>query len=481
MTITNYGTPSNKNRNIRTRTSSASSPLIFAPLLWLDGQDVNATGSNPSDGTAIASWKDKSGNGNNYTQATGANQPAFLTNGINGKPSVYFSGSPKGMLGSVISTNLHTVFIVCKADSVGTDQYVWFNGAGDGYGYWIDGSSKRTILLGGILGKDDGNQTTNEEIISFDWDGSTAHFWMNGISETISTPTVAASAPSTRSQIGFNGGSGTGNYPGKIGEIIVYNRALTTSERQQVEAYLSNKWDIAVNNPLALSPLLLLDASAISGKSDGEKLASWSDISGNSYTPTQGTGANQPTYNTSVQNSLPCLTFNGTSSFMTIPAGFLSELTTEVTVFIALKQTSSDATNGNAILFNNPDNAANRFNTSGIYTASGTNTYWDFGDINGGGRIFTDNSDLGVLNTPYVWTYTVAGGTEQSIYSDGVQIVTGVQGGTGAFTTETCLIGKFGASGFIGMQLFQIVIYNYRLNAAEQAFVENYLTNKWGI
>jgi hypothetical protein len=37
-----------------------------------------------------------------------------------------------------------------------------------------------------------------------------------------------------------------GGFQGDIAEIIVYDRALTTPERQQVEAYLANKYDISL-------------------------------------------------------------------------------------------------------------------------------------------------------------------------------------------------------------------------------------------
>jgi len=44
--------------------------------------------------------------------------------------------------------------------------------------------------------------------------------------------------------IGKQTAAGTFNLKGKVAEVIVYNRVLTTPERQQVEAYLNSKYQI---------------------------------------------------------------------------------------------------------------------------------------------------------------------------------------------------------------------------------------------
>jgi len=36
-------------------------------------------------------------------------------------------------------------------------------------------------------------------------------------------------------------------YQGDLGEIIIYNRALSDFERQQIEQYLSKKWAIKLS------------------------------------------------------------------------------------------------------------------------------------------------------------------------------------------------------------------------------------------
>jgi len=67
-------------------------------------------------------------------------------------------------------------------------------------------------------------------------------------------------------------------------------------------------------NPASIAGLVLhLDASTISGLSDGQAVAQWSDLSGSGRHVTQATGANQPTYRTGVQNGRAVVRFDGTN------------------------------------------------------------------------------------------------------------------------------------------------------------------------
>ncbi|MDZ4771076.1 MAG: hypothetical protein SGJ24_18295 [Chloroflexota bacterium] len=61
---------------------------------------------------------------------------------------------------------------------------------------------------------------------------------------------------------------------------------------------------------------LHLDASAITGLTDGQAVAQWDDLSGGARHVTQATGVNQPTYRTGVQNGRAVVRFDGTNDFM---------------------------------------------------------------------------------------------------------------------------------------------------------------------
>jgi hypothetical protein len=67
-----------------------SSPLLFAPSLWLDASDtLTITASSGS----VSQWNDKSGNGRNVVQANSANQPVTGTRTQNGLNAIDFNGT----------------------------------------------------------------------------------------------------------------------------------------------------------------------------------------------------------------------------------------------------------------------------------------------------------------------------------------------------------------------------------------------------
>ena len=117
---------------------------------------------------------------------------------------------------------------------------------------------------------------------------------------------------------GFNGRQ----WRGQLGEILIYNQALSDSEMAKIETYLSTKWDISIasnakrynlgakdssnNNhhgvlrktfsPSDLSTLnLWLDASdSASITHSSNAVSQWNDKSGNNNHATQSTSSKQP-------------------------------------------------------------------------------------------------------------------------------------------------------------------------------------------
>jgi len=61
----------------------------------------------------------------------------------------------------------------------------------------------------------------------------------------------------------------------------------------------------------SIAPRAAYDARYISGLSDGAAVSSWSDLSGNGFTATQGTTARQPTYKTAAIGGSPSVRFDG--------------------------------------------------------------------------------------------------------------------------------------------------------------------------
>ena len=91
-----------------------------------------------------------------------------------------------------------------------------------------------------------------------------------------------------------------------IGELIIYNRALTTNERQQVEGYLAWTWGLqsrlppghpgltnppfSFTSPLSVGPIAWYDASDATTITGGTNVQTWKDKSGKGYNLSLGSG-----------------------------------------------------------------------------------------------------------------------------------------------------------------------------------------------
>jgi hypothetical protein len=110
-------------------------------------------------------------------------------------------------------------------------------------------------------------------------------------------------------------GSITGGDDITIGEVIHYNRSVTTQERQSIESYLANKWGLELGLPPNTVPGLTLwldaaDPNATGVVADnGTMITSWKDKSG------LGCNATVPILPTTTQYTTP------TNTILNVPGG----------------------------------------------------------------------------------------------------------------------------------------------------------------
>jgi len=217
-------------------------------ILWLDGADPNGTGVQPANGTAIATWTDKSGQGNNVTQSTGANQPLFQTNQQNGKPGLTFDGSndsftcPAAL--RAIPNGNHTLFIVCKNNGgasqyvirgaeLGSDRFYFRYEGANTVGFLNRTGSANGISIGGVT-------KTNANIFTAFLEGTTQSLAVNN-----GTPTTNASGEYEASISSLNI-SDSFLLNGAVFAILWFSRSLSDTEKFRLNYYLSNELGIAI-------------------------------------------------------------------------------------------------------------------------------------------------------------------------------------------------------------------------------------------
>jgi len=229
---------------------SGFNPSTLSGLkVWLDGSDSSSIIHSSG---AVSQWSDKSGNANHFVQATSPNQPTTNTRTLNGKNALNFDGN-SDMLSCTnasalaILTGQCTVFCVASRDVL-TGDYTLLTSGGAGTGAW------------GVSNNDtsaNARQTTQ-------WGVSTLPVTNDLLAHTIGMHTNGATNPSNRVfRDGIFGGTysdsgstvtvatlinlgavntGFGWWDGAIGEVLIFNRALSNTELNNVGNYLKSKW-----------------------------------------------------------------------------------------------------------------------------------------------------------------------------------------------------------------------------------------------
>jgi prepilin-type N-terminal cleavage/methylation domain-containing protein len=188
----------------------------------------------------VAQWDDRSGNGNNAIQATGAAQPLLVNNGLNGEPVIRFDGADNFFLTNDITVGQASMFVVFKK-TVGTNAYLIGNSSQlyTGLANWSNNNTYYQDQYMHYLAAATG-QISSFSSLACIYDGSNGVFYVNNIS----------SGTAAYSDLNFAVNEIGGRYTnsddlnGDIAEIIIYNQALGDSDRQQVENYLNEKYNL---------------------------------------------------------------------------------------------------------------------------------------------------------------------------------------------------------------------------------------------
>lgn len=227
--------------------------------LWLDADDSETITLNA---TTVSSWNDKSGNGYNVSQGTASYQPTYSTAQLNGRNVVTFDGNNDHILNdslaSVASGNdvPITMFVVFKQLSSGTNEYgVVFGSSSSIQPLFCMMTNSNQLAAqqrtdAGTLtaAYSSVSSTSAYRVQSIVLSSSNLTVYNNGTSVATSSFTPAQTSFDTFT-IGAWRRSGSMNGVAflhcDIAEVIIYNSALSTSDRNSVEDYLSSKWGIS--------------------------------------------------------------------------------------------------------------------------------------------------------------------------------------------------------------------------------------------
>lgn len=263
-----------------------TSPTQIKPAslqFWLDAADtttvyklsslVDPANSPALNGDLVGYWGDKSGKGNHFTyvRATTGFRPQYLTNAYNGLPVLRFINA-RG-LGSLASINLndHVVFMVVKIPNYVSNSRIYSfttadntadNNSSNQFGQFLFQNnfvSPDRVQLGSYgvgaqralfntRGSNYFDIITSERSATYALNSVRVRNFLNGRYQAEWSTSNPLSTTSFFTRIGSGIGSsfstGSNGCNVDIAEVIVYNSRLENWERESIEYYLAQKWNL---------------------------------------------------------------------------------------------------------------------------------------------------------------------------------------------------------------------------------------------
>jgi hypothetical protein len=248
---------------------------IKRSALHLDASHVSSVIRNESTGSIIK-WNDLSLNGIIVAPNKPSTAPTFISDKINGLPAIHFNNSrldiPNNGNNKLFTGNftLAIVYRAEKGDALLLDGSL--QDSSNGYhGFDLSIAHKGAIKIhtsSANIQIPADLKDTHVAVITGGpaFKGSLLSVYVDGKSYKTAASgalNIFDNVPDILS-LGHSL-AGTAGFTGDISELVVYNEALSMRERQQLEGYLCEKWNIDITgvNRIA-SPILHLDASKIS-------------------------------------------------------------------------------------------------------------------------------------------------------------------------------------------------------------------------
>ncbi len=194
--------------------------------------------------TGVSQWTDLSGGtGRNLTQATGALQPAYIVNAINGQPALRFSTAGTQNLATAAFTlnQAEAVWIVAKSITYGTA------GVKD---IWMDGNTAGSMVIGSVISG--GYSISGGSAITYAasvangvyayignvYNGASSAIRVNGVQQATGNAGASNAGGITLGALA-NGTRGS-NF--ECAELIVFSKSPAAGEIVAIEAYLKARY-----------------------------------------------------------------------------------------------------------------------------------------------------------------------------------------------------------------------------------------------
>lgn len=472
---------------------NSNTPSTISNLaLWLDAVDSSTIDLS---GTSVSRWRDKSGNSRDASNSTSSSKPILEYNKLNGFRAIKFDGSDDRLDGSFTypTNGQTTLFVVYEITSASGDQRV-FDMGGNGYGNFGSPQSSLNaeviLWLGTNYTITQISATTGWKVYSAIYNKTTNEIWRFGQSLAISGPGATTTPTGTTYALGNNVGANSGQFSGRIAELVLYTSNLTTANRETIESYLMTKWGfntLPLTHPFKSNPppMRVFQPIDITGCAVWFDAADRSTITGTSITEWKSkgeitisgvTGAGTLTTGTSNINGLNVV---NVPSQGTLTCSSVAIPNQPKAIFIVHRV---DATQSSYISFFNVQSAAvtNYGHIQYIHAQYNNTTLY----------AHTTTGDTSILqaspSSNSTGTVNITGWVQSAVSTSSNAIT--VNGTTQTLTTSqlastyptastTYYIGNAYAQAYV---LGEYILFNVEFTAAQRQRIEGYLAWKWG-
>lgn len=196
-------------------------------------------------GSNVSQLTDQSGNGNHILQATGANQPLWVSSGLNGRPTVRFDGSSSFMAAAYTLAQTFRRFFVFKMVTIGApsvnDAVMDGNTIGSS-AFAVDSTPQSYITAGTQLFTTGAYRpgASGFEQVSLLYNGNSSKIRSSRVDRASGAAGAQSAGGVTLGSLG--GGSRKTNI--EIAEFFDVNRDVTAGELSSIEAYFSARFGV---------------------------------------------------------------------------------------------------------------------------------------------------------------------------------------------------------------------------------------------
>ncbi|NBW12864.1 MAG: hypothetical protein EBR82_33055 [Caulobacteraceae bacterium] len=231
-------------RLLRPQATGFNPKSLSGLLVWMDASDS----STYTIATGVSEWRDKSGNQRSFIQGVGNNQPIISATKQNGKSLLEFDGGNDKLTaaGNFLQIANCTMVAAYRRTSGAYGGILASSGDSDNSpGILID--TNRGAIRGYINTSLEASGAADafHIVVGTVTNGATVTY-TNGTQISTSVASGTLGTDQTTTSIGTYRQAALNFFAGYLGEILAWNRVLSTTERQTVERWLGKRWGVTV-------------------------------------------------------------------------------------------------------------------------------------------------------------------------------------------------------------------------------------------